>query len=390
MIAYNKIGLANQRLRDEVRKQLNSGYITGDEFKAIKEKYPAGFYTPGLFARIGLFILTCIVISFADGILSLMFATASDLIETSGWVFFLAILSYIALEVMVNTKHHYRSGVDDALLFVSALLFAVGLAMLFSHYNNVNYLPLSGAIFVLYLYFSVRFADILTSALCCAALLAFIFFWWTKVIPSGFATVSFIMMLVSGSLYLLSSAFFKWEKFIDYQNCLIVVQIIGLISLYTAGNYYIVQTLGDEFNGHAGKAIPFGVFFWSWTMAVPFFYVGFGIRKKNVILLRIGLLLIAGAFVTLRTYYRLLPVDTALTVGGILILGIAYVIIKYLKTPRYGFTYTEPADEHLVDHLKVDSLIIAQTFTKASVAPTNDGTKFGGGDFGGGGSRGSF
>ncbi|HTD40018.1 MAG TPA: hypothetical protein VK671_05320, partial [Mucilaginibacter sp.] len=154
--------------------------------------------------------------------------------------------------------------------------------------------------------------------------------------------------------------------------------------------YYIVQTLSDEMHGQAGEAIPFGLFFWVWTMAVPFIYVGFGIRKKGVILLRVGLLLIVAAVVTFRTYYHVLPLDAVLTVGGALVLGVAYAIMKYLKTPKHGFTYAEPEDEHLIDHLKIESLIVAETFSKAPTAPANDGTRFGGGDFGGGGSSDSF
>lgn len=78
MIAYNKLWLANLRLQADVKENLNKGYITVEEFKNIKDKYPVGFYTPGLFARIGLFILTIIVVTFANGILSLLFASASD------------------------------------------------------------------------------------------------------------------------------------------------------------------------------------------------------------------------------------------------------------------------------------------------------------------------
>ena len=129
MIAYNKIWLTNLRLQNNVKENLDSGYVTADEFKSIKDKYPVGFYTPGLFARVGLFILTIIVVTFADGLLSLLFASSSDLFDTFGWVFFLAILSYIALEVIVNSKHHYRSGVDDALLFIASLLSSVSFAM---------------------------------------------------------------------------------------------------------------------------------------------------------------------------------------------------------------------------------------------------------------------
>jgi hypothetical protein len=45
---------------------------------------------------------------------------------------------------------------------------------------------------------------------------------------------------------------------------------------------------------------------------------------------------------------------------------------------------------NLADHLKVESLIVAETFSHAPAAPTNDNVKFGGGDFGGGGSSGGF
>jgi hypothetical protein len=389
MIAYNKVWLANLRLQAELKKDKLKGFISDAEFKVIAEKYPVGFYTPGLFARIGLFILTCVVISFGDGLLTLFFA-ASDLSFTFGWMFFMGMLIYIALEFMVKTRHHHRSGIDDALLFISGLLFAVGFTILFSHYNNVYYLPLSGAIFILNLYFTIRFADMFMTALCCFAFLAFVFFGWTKNISFGTATIPFIMMLVSGVLYGLSYVYNKQKKFADYQNCFIIIQVIFLLVLYLAGNYYVVQTLSDEISSQPGRAIPFGAFFWIWTMALPFVYVGFGIRKKDVILLRTGLLLIAAAVITFRTYYHVLPLDTALTIGGALILGIAYAIMKYLKTPKHGFTYAEPDDTNFMDHLKVESLIVAETFAKAPAAPANDHIRFGGGDAGGGGSSGSF
>jgi len=43
-----------------------------------------------------------------------------------------------------------------------------------------------------------------------------------------------------------------------------------------------------------------------------------------------------------------------------------------------------------MDHLKIESLIIAETFSQTPQAPANEGVKFGGGDFGGGGSSGGF
>jgi hypothetical protein len=279
--------------------------------------------------------------------------------------------------------------VDDALVFITSLLSSVASAMLFSHYNVVYYVPVSAAIFIFSLYFSIRFADMLMAALCSAALLAFVYFGWTRAIPSGMMTIPFVMILISGGLYWVPYNFSRQKKFIDYHNCFNVAQLIFLLSLYAAGNYYIVQTLSDEVN-RVQRAIPFGAFFWLWTMFIPFVYLGWGIFKKDTILLRTGLILIAAAIATFRYYYHVLPLDMALTIGGALLLGIAYAVMKYLKTPKHGFSYAEPETQQMIDHLKVESLIIAETFAKAPSAPVEDRSRFGGGDFGGGGSSESY
>jgi hypothetical protein len=389
MIAYNKTWLANLRLQMQVKKQLNKGYITETEFGAIQEKYPVEFYTPNLFVRVGLIILTCIIVLFGSGLLTLM--TGFDAVDKAGWYFFLGALTYIGLELMVHVKHHYRSGVDDALLFISGCMFAVGFGMMLFH-DNVA-LPLSFFIFVISLIFTLRFTDRLMAAVSCGAFFVFIFFGWIRIVPSGLNTVSFIMMLVSVGVYLAAVVSSRKTSSINYENCLVVAQAISLVTLYAAGNYYIVQALGGEFNSSntvTPKALPFGGFFWAWTILLPFIYLGLGIRKKDAILLRIGLILIAAAAITFRTYYHILPVDIALVVVGAAVLGIAYTIMQYLKTPKHGFTYAEQDGANMMDNLKVESLIVAETFAKAPAAPVNDGVKFGGGDFGGGGSSDNF
>jgi len=389
MIAYNKIWLANLRLHDQLENDLQNGRISNDEFTAIKEKYPIGFYTPGLFARIGLFILTCIVIIFVDGLITLM---AGNALSSAGFPIFLGILSYAGLEVMVNVNHHYRSGVDDALLFIAGCLFFAGFFMMFEGFHDgTNHVALTGFTFLLSLVFAIRFVDMLMSAVCCVFFFLFVFFCWTTGISSGLLTAPFVMMIVSAALYWLIHIYGKQARLINYENCLIVAKVVCLLTLYAAGNYYIVQTLSNDINsnGPGNTAIPFGSVFWAWTILLPFIYLFFGIKRKDVILLRTGLLLVVVAVVTFRNYFHILPIDVTLTLLGAALLGISYSIMKYLKTPKHGFTYAEPSEAHLMDPLKVESLIIAETFSKAPSAPA-DSSKFGGGDFGGGGSSDSF
>jgi len=386
MIAYNRTWLANLRLQEILKNDLSKGRISDVEFKGITEKYPVGFFTPSIFARVGLFIVTCVVVAFADGLISLM---GSGAIESTGFPIFLGLLTYGVLELMVNFNKHYRSGVDDALLFICMCQFLAAFFMMFSGFNgNANYTPFAGLAFVLSFALALRFADMLTGAACCISFFAFVYFYWTMAIPSGMATVPFALMLASAGAYWFTYSY--RASFINYENCLIVGQIICLVTLYAAGNYYIIQSLSDELHGQTNSSIPFGAFFWVWTIGIPFVYVGFGIKKKDAILLRVGLLLIIAAALTFRNYYHILPLDVTLTVVGAILLGIAYSVMRYLKTPKHGFTYAEPGEENIMDNLKVESLLVAESFSTPASAPTDNGTKFGGGDFGGGGSSDSF
>jgi hypothetical protein len=99
------------------------------------------------------------------------------------------------------------------------------------------------------------------------------------------------------------------------------------------------------------------------ALLLPFVYIWRGLAKKDAILLRLGLLLIAAAVFTLRAYHYLLSVEAALTIGGSIILLIIYGIIKYLKTPKHGITYAESNKAHSFDKLNEEGLIIAQTIS---------------------------
>jgi hypothetical protein len=119
MIVYNKTCLDNLLIHYEAKDALSAGCITGDEVKSIKKQYPVGFYMPGIFIRIGLFILTFIVVQFSVGFASFLLM-ATHLIEHFGWTLFVGIGIYIVLELMIKKMNYYRSGVDDALLWLSA------------------------------------------------------------------------------------------------------------------------------------------------------------------------------------------------------------------------------------------------------------------------------
>ncbi len=176
-----------------------------------------------------------------------------------------------------------------------------------------------------------------------------------------------------------------------YTKCLQVILIGALICGYLSVNYFVVRELSIalfNLNPLANDALLFGWLFWIFTVAIPFMYVARGIQKKDPVLIRVGLLLVAAIIFTVRHYYFFAPIEVMMALGGIILILISYLITKYLKTPRYGFTNIEVDTADKTGELQVEALLQVQTL--AGHSTVTEGTQFGGGSFGGGGASGEF
>lgn len=387
MIIYNKTWLANLMVLDSVKKDHERGLIPDNEWNAIRLNYTHQFYSPNLFMRAGLFLLTVVICIFSSGFLSYLIAD-SGIVDKYGWIAFLGIAHYVVLEVMVQQKFHFRSGVDDALLWISAGLLTAAFVM--ARHADENYLALSAFIFVLSGLLSLRFADILMSLVCYISCLAVVFYSWQELGALGISTMPFILILFSGVIYWIVRKNMGNPHIRFYANSLTILQIASLLSLYAAGNYFAVKELGDMLNGTVSKSIPFGWFFWVWTIGMPFIYIFYGLKQKNVILLRTGLLLIAVAAATYKNYYKLIPLELTLILCGTTAVALSYFLIRYLKYPKHGFTYKELDTSYLMDELKLESLVVSESFAETGAPPVVTGTELGGGHFGGGGAASGF
>jgi hypothetical protein len=163
-----------------------------------------------------------------------------------------------------------------------------------------------------------------------------------------------------------------------------LIEIVSLLGLYAFGNCWFIKEMGAELMGAraAGELIFAGWIFWLTTMLIPVLYVWIGIKNKDRVLIRAGLLLIALMFISFRYYYPFASVAGTMALAGGLLIMLSWVFSRYLSTPKNGFvayqTVADPA-------VQIESLVIAQTFTPA---PVND--RFGGGSFGGGGASGDY
>ncbi|WP_316841020.1 hypothetical protein [Pedobacter gandavensis] len=393
MIIYNITWLKNLIIQDHLKKAHKANDLKGEELYAAMQKYPVGFHSSNVFMRIGLFLVTVTLTSFAFGFLSLVLSR-TNLLESPVYYVFLGICCYVALEIATRVYHHYRSGVDDALMWTSGWLLLVALYIYldkgdYGHKHFTNELILSGFITLLGSYFTLRFADLAMALLAFCAFIAFVFFGWYKYGFQPLSTMPFLMITLALLIYGFAKQLDK--KHWVYNNVLGMVQIGSLLTAYAAGNYFIVRELGSTMNDVTLKpdqGIPFGWFFWLWTIGIPLIYIAMGLKRKEVILLRSGLILVAAAAFTFRSYYHVLPIEMMLVICGGLLLGLSYAVMRYLESPKHGFTAAELDDDQLLDKLKVESLIVSGTFGDGTSAP--EGSRMGGGNFGGGGASSDF
>jgi hypothetical protein len=384
MISYNSKTLDNLDVIEAVEHALDKTCITKEEFEQIKTAYPVDLYTPHPYMRVGLFVLSLVVVFFSFGLFCLMFMGAGEM-GIAGLTLFFGAGLYGAAEYMVHEKKHYKSGVDAALLWMSGG--AVVVAVFIFTDTHVGLSAISLVFLAMSTLFVLRFADVSMSIV---AYLSFLTFLFSVCMHAGRMVIPFMIMGVSLGTYLLARKLETIHTYRHYKSCLNMLQIVSLITLYLAGNYFVVREASNEMfdlNLQPGQSIPGASLFWILTVIVPPIYIFMGIRKKDYILIRTGLLLVGAIVYTIRTYHSVAPIEVAMTLGGIILIALAYGVTKLLQQPKNGFT-SEQTEDDKTDALQLEAVIVAQTFDH--IGPQANQIDFGGGSGSGGGTSGSY
>lgn len=387
MLAYKYQTLDNLHIQEEAAKALRKDCIDAPTYKAIEAAHPVNFYTPNPVIKIGLFILTLVIVSFSLGLLALM---TLDLQHTEKVIRTLCILvglgCYAALELFIAGKKLFRAGLDDALLWCATGLLISSLTIS----DDPSGITLCGATLIVTLLATLRFADMVMAGIAFLSFLGLTFSLLIKMGPMAKTVVPFVIMALSLLIYFIVRRGMRQHLLRHYNHCLTVVAVLALLTFYLAGNYFVVREVSNtmfDLQLQEGQSIPGAAFFWTCTIIIPLVYGYLGIRKKDAILLRTGLVLLAAIVFTVRYYHHVMPLEAAMVVGGLILTVGAWALIRYLQTPRHGFTYVEADEPSLADKLKLESLIIAQTYVPGAPKPDMD---FGGGSGGGGGASGGY
>jgi hypothetical protein len=387
--AYNAVWLYNLAVVKETKRWFKHGLIRTEQLTSICEVYPSGFYHPNFIIRILLFVATILALSGITGLFGLMIADSGEKLMLTGCIVY-GILSFFVLDrIFISTQKHYKSGVTEALLYHACGFVIVGVSWI-RDFDNI-FLTLL-VCFIVFSFAAFRYLDLLTTI---AALICFgglIFYEFAMAGEIYKLMIPFVFIIVFTPIYFACRKLKRVPGYSIWINNLVVVEVFSLIVVYAAGNYFVVRELSVsmmDLDLSQGGDIPFAFLFYAFTVIIPVAYLYFGIKQKNVVLLRVSLLALAFSVFTFKYYYGFGHPEISLTVAGILLTGIALVLLNYLKIMRNGYTRENLLTEKW-GSANIQSILVSQTLGGNQVATADNDFKGGAGEFGGGGATGDF
>ncbi|NRT15823.1 hypothetical protein HNP99_002183 [Flavobacterium sp. 28A] len=387
MIVYDKIELQNLSLLEEAGSLQKAGFFDKEQYGAIEKTFVVPKTNNNLVIRILFFILGVFLYSSICGFLALI---AIDSIHNSSeyLVFSFAIIGIIGSEILSRSTY-YGHGLDDAFILGSQLALAIGIGITSDFNELVMAAFITGTALLSYLrYLHLSMALLFSLALTYTIVLGIF-----ELNESIQAFLPFIMMAFALAIYFSSKTALQKLATPFYYNGLLLAKNFALILFYFSGNYLIVRELSIDLLGQdvaPGSDIPFAYLFYAFTFIVPASYLYFGLVKKDRILLWIGLLSLCFSVFTIRYYYSVLPVEIALTIGGAVLFATTLFTILKLKNKETGITFQPDRFTKTNAFLNADILITSQIGGLKPEVTTQSPMEFGGGDFSGGGSGGSF
>ncbi len=383
-IAYDINELEKKKILSKSQSLYKSKLISIRQWNGIRKAYGTNLYTPAIFMRVLLFILS--YIGFATAVVPFGFVFSS--LDQIGFQILFIIVGVLILflteKILIQNKHHYLSGVTEAGIFSGFSFIASGILI----NEPESMLIYSIVLFILSAIASIRYLNRVTLLLSIGFLGWFIFQILTDIGGYAEALIPFAFMLYFGTIYLSTKKLEKKIINIILDDFYIILKSISLICFYIAGNYFVVRELSVDLMGFElakGEDIPFAFLFYGFTVLIPLCYIYWGVKKKSILFIRVGLIITALSIITFKYYFNIGAPVVTITLSGALLITIALILFNYLKKPRYGFT-RENIILNQSDSKDLTAFLASQTLG-GNTSKTDSESYFGGGEFGGGGAN---
>lgn len=387
MIAHDKSLLNNLSLLEEANSLQAGGFISKEQNTLIKKNLSGFKRHDNILVRLGFFLLGSFLYVSICGTFSLMGIDGGQTFWKICFYLF-AIVGFVGSNILANQKY-YGHGLDDAFNLGALLNLGIAIGITTDGYEAVIAFFMAIASFLIYL----RYIHLPSALIFCLASSAVLFFGMFEFGAMGKTILPFVAMLFSAVFYFFTKKKLNNLSLNYYDKGVLLANSFCLILFYLSCNYLVVRELSVMLLGnkiHPGKDIPFAFFFYAFTIIVPIVYLTQALKTKDRIMLWLSFLAIAFSIYTIRFYHSVLPIEVALTLGGLVLFSIAYFSMKKLKDKESGLTFKPGRINNSNAFLNAEMLIVASQFGLKPETVDQSPMEFGGGGFSGGGSGGSF
>lgn len=387
MIAHDKNLLNNLSLIEEAISLQSGGFISKEQNTIIKKNLSGFKRNDTILVRLGFFLLGAFLYVSICGVISLMGIDSGQTFWHICFYIF-AIIGFVGSNILANQKY-YGHGLDDAFNLGAILNLGIAIGITTDGYEIIIAFFIAVASILMYL----RYIHLPSVLIFCLASSGILFYGMSEFGAIGKTILPFVAMLFSAGFYFFTKKTINNLSENYYYKGILLANSFCLVLFYLSCNYLIVRELSIMLLGNEilpGEDIPFAFFFYAFTIIVPIVYLVQALKTKDRIMLWISFLAIAFSIYTIRFYHSVLPIEVALTLGGIVLFAITYFSIKKLKDKESELTFKPDRINNSNAFLNAEMLIVASQFGLKPDVSTESPMEFGGGGFSGGGSGSSY
>lgn len=383
-VQYNTSELDTLTILKDSSTLHKSKIISDEQYDSIEEKYQSELYNPNIVIKILMFILGLLGVSALTGLLAFMFQDIiENMVEILG-VMYGSGLVLFAHFILNKKKKHFRSGLFEAVLYSGLAYFLVS----FFSLTDFNYNSVLPILILVTFFLSVLYLD--NIATIAFTILLGNYSLYLLQIFNGINFAPFVLLIIYSGILVLDLKLERNANLSIYLPQLKIVKFLALVLIYLSVNYFIVREMSTEImyiSIPEGGDIPFAFIFYGTTILIPILYAYLGIKRKSKILIRISLIVVAFSVFTFKYYYSSGHPEITLTLAGLLLLTVSFLLLNYLKTPKKGFTREALLNEKWAEQ-NIEAVAISQTIGGNQMP--EEGFSGNGGEFGGGGASGGF
>lgn len=385
--AYNETYVYNLAVIKETKRWYKHHFIEERQFDAIAHAYKTPLYHPNFIIRLLLFVATLLALSGVSGLFFLFVADSNEHAILGACIVY-GVISFVFLEVVFLKNNHYKSGVTEALLYHACGYTIAGIAGL-ADFDNMHLLLVTCVL--VFSFAGYRYLDLVTTVAAILSFAGLLFYECYRLGGIFQQLIPFVFIVVFAFVYLVLRKLVTKPRVKLWRNNLLIIEAGSLLFIYLGGNYLVVRESSVSMMNlylEPGDDIPFAYVFYILTVLIPVSFLYWGIRNRNIVILRVSLIVLAFSVFTFKYYFSLGHPEITLTTAGAVLIFIALALLNYLKIIRHGFTRENLLSEKWAN-VNAEAFIISQTMGGNKVEiPAGDTS--GGGGFGGGGDTTAF